>query len=554
MKWVWRILAATLIAALCALPLWQCIQDRLVLHGVAVVVIGALLVLLLFVQRKCPRCGRPFVRLLTRGDVCPRCEPEGLSCAGRAVALAALLGALAVAAAGGAWALGLLGVPLVAAIALGAPAGAAAFAALMMLLNRDLRRAVPALGRGALRQIPALDLAAARRAAGCPGRTVQTERLSVWTDAADDVDRLLVEAAAGAADYVSRLAGRPVGEGLRLRLLCFEREAAFAAYTRGVYWRAGRWAGYCGGLLRRKIVLCRELSEWLPSTLEHIAAHEVTHALTRLLLRRLPPPWLSEGLATLVASWVSPLRHEPAAGLRAWRAAEARGELLDGDRLVAVSYQELAAQVLNWDDPEAAAAVATVYTQGAALVAFLFERDRAAFARFLAAIAGRRHPERRLQAHFGMSPEEATAACIEKTLAEPVPAYEAPPDDIAERIEAELVPLLIDREAEAPDRRLAIRSMSRTGYPWRADALIAVLDDPDESLRIEARRALENMAGKLLCPDPAAWRDWLYGLPDSAVAIARDPAYHRERLPQARIVEPGAPPRDGGARGAADSP
>jgi len=103
-------------------------------------------------------------------------------------------------------------------------------------------------------------------------------------------------------------------------------------------------------------------------------------------------------------------------------------------------------------------------------------------------------------------------------------AREAPPEDVGERVEAELVPVLIDREAEAPDRRLAIRSMSRTGYPWRADALIAVLGDPDESLRTEARRALENMAGKLLGPDPAAWRDWLRGLPDGAVAIARDPA------------------------------
>ena len=155
---------------------------------------------------------------------------------------------------------------------------------------------------------------------------------------------------------------------LPLRRGCSRRLAVLACR------RAGRWAGYCGGLLRRKVVLCRGLSEWLPSTLEHLTARE------------------------------------------------------------------------------------------------------------------------------------------------------APPEDVGERVEAELVPVLIDREAEAPDRRLAIRSMSRTGYPWRADALIAVLGDPDESLRTEARRALENMAGELLGPDPAAWRDWLCGLPDGAVAIARDPA------------------------------
>jgi hypothetical protein len=60
--------------------------------------------------------------------------------------------------------------------------------------------------------------------------------------------------------------------------------------------------------------------------------------------------------------------------------------------------------------------------------------------------------------------------------------------------------------------------MAALGYVWRADALVETLAQGDEVLRLEARRALEDLAGELRGADPDRWRAWLASLPDGTVA------------------------------------
>ena len=64
---------------------------------------------------------------------------------------------------------------------------------------------------------------------------------------------------------------------------------------------------------------------------------------------------------------------------------------------------------------------------------------------------------------------------------------------------------------------MAVRAMGNVGYPWRADVLIAVLEDPDDPMREEAIRALENISGEIHGDDPDGWQEWIRSLPTNVV-------------------------------------
>ncbi|MDP6107550.1 MAG: hypothetical protein QGI33_03840 [Candidatus Brocadiia bacterium] len=73
-------------------------------------------------------------------------------------------------------------------------------------------------------------------------------------------------------------------------MLCSEREAAFGAYGRATDGGAIRAAGYYAGFLCKKVVFCREVADWVPSSFASACAHELTHHLAHCTLgRKLPP-------------------------------------------------------------------------------------------------------------------------------------------------------------------------------------------------------------------------------------------------------------------------
>ncbi len=75
-----------------------------------------------------------------------------------------------------------------------------------------------------------------------------------------------------------------------------------------------------------------------------------------------------------------------------------------------------------------------------------------------------------------------------------------------------MLPLVIDREAEADERRLAIRSLGASGYTWWADLLVDLLEDGDNPMQDEARAALQAISGAGRA-DADTWRRWLETVP-----------------------------------------
>jgi len=104
--------------------------------------------------------------------------------------------------------------------------------------------------------------------------------------------------------------------------------------------------------------------------------------------------------------------------------------------------------------------------------------------------------------------------CMARELDRAVPPYDSPPEAIKQRIESEFVSQIVNGEASPEDRKFAISKLSGSGYPWRADVLIRILDGPDQELRDDALFALESLAGEVRGPRARDWTEWLNSLPD----------------------------------------
>ena len=157
-----------------------------------------------------------------------------------------------------------------------------------------------------------------------------------------------------------------------------------------------------------------------------------------------------------------------------------------------------------------------VYVQSAFLCESLIECDPTSFQEFLAShrrVRTRKKVAKLFEKHFGHPPDAAMDRFLKPVLIREPTAYEAPPEWMQTRIDRELVVPLLDSNASMAGRRLAIRTMGALGYPWRADALIRILEGPEHTLRPEACIALENIAGQLMGSKPELWIDWFGALP-----------------------------------------
>ena len=486
----------------------------LVLVGLAVVFVGVPLLairLLTLGRKKCESCGTIFNPRWSREEtLCAFCKaretPSGtrmpkwrralgwLLLLGAAALLVAMVGAMIQSAGLSAWA--------------AYPAGLLFALGLLLagaLSNKGFRAQFLPTLRFFLLRSERLDFAAARRAAGRPGTVFRRGSLIVWRDAPDDIEGEIQEALTATAAEWSRNAGVSLQTELHLRVFCFEREAGFSAYLGGLHPGTGRWAGCCLG---PRIVVCREVAEFLPSQLGAIVAHEAAHHFTNPLLPRAEPVWLSEGLASVVAERVRKKSFAPGAELRCFRAALARGTLLSGSDLAAVTRAKLAQRMRDWSSLADAAFARLVYDQGTALVRFLLETRAEPFRKFLAHISRSKSPAEFFRECFGLTIDEAVGLWIDGLKAAVVPPHQAPPDELKARIEKELVATVSDRSRPADARRIAIRGMSAGGWAWGTSALVEALDDPDPSLRAEAQRALENISGELRGSAPQSWMEW----------------------------------------------
>lgn len=481
--------------------------------------LGAISFLLLWSVRKCARCGRIFFRLLDGGppDVCTRYCPSRLRWLAAFVAVLFLAG-FAVAVGRNVWHVAIqLGVPEVLCYALGVVAGLGVLVGLACLSGNG-RRALAALGRSLWRIPSSTDFAAARRAGGAEGRLTRFGPMTLWSNASDGAAESLRETAEDTLARFPEITGLPAGFVRPLRVILFEREAAMVRYCRGTPNDGNRVLGAYSGIGRKRAVLSYEAAERPPSTFAGVVAHEVTHHLVHTHLKRMPRPWLSEGLAELLPRDSGARQTAPGGGQRHWLAAHARGSLPDPHVLFRLSYGELGKQIQAWRHLPNARFCAAVYQESALLLWHLHEQHGEALKRFLARCVGEREPERHFADCFAVEPEAALERLRQRLLAATLPPYEVPPEPLRQRMEAEIVPVVRDREGEADDRRLAIRAIGTAGYPCWSDVLIDILQHEPDPWPAEAEWALERIAGEVRSPDLDAWRAWQAGLPQHVLA------------------------------------
>ncbi|MHC5055991.1 MAG: hypothetical protein ACYTKD_14885 [Planctomycetota bacterium] len=497
--------------------------------------------------RKCSECGESFYPVRSRDpqDVCPGCLSEKRSGGGRAGGGGGKGSCLLVTfflACGMAlfeWLLYDLVFPDWTAY----PTGAVLFLFCLIAVSRRWRRVVTVLAELQVRRSERLDLAAAGRAAGRGGTVLRSDGLVMWTDAAGWDGVTVARVFEGACKVFAQVTGLGRAASPPLRAFLFEREEALKRYTHGIADDPGRIAGYYMHWPTRRLLVCADVAERGLLTTRGALAHEFSHHLLRAVVGSTPPPWLDEGTATLVAREVAGMPVEPAAGLRASRVALARKEFLSGGSLLGVARLRLARAMAKSDDLDQWAFVAGFYMQSAGFVQYLHDAHPEPLARFVSRVGRARAQQTCFRESFGVSPGEAMRELVAKIEADEIPPHTAPPEGAREKIETQFVGRIESDLASKTDRRLAIRTMGAAGWAWRADVLIDILERPEDDMRPEALRALENISGELRGDDPAAparptrgdgaparrperrlrrregaWREWLGSLPEGVAA------------------------------------
>jgi hypothetical protein len=255
-----------------------------------------------------------------------------------------------------------------------------------IVVRREGRRAAAAWAHLLARISERLDFRAARLASGRIGVVQRADGFAIWTDVPCDLMAIVNSTSSRTLEEFSRLTGFPARVSRPVRIICFQKESAFASYMRGISPGYGRWRGNYSGRLRKRIVLFHDMFDIPPATFESVLAHELTHHFTRCNLRA-RPLWLQEGLAELVSGRVGDEGATDAPAQHRFKAAMARGQILPGKELYTVGYRLLHKRMKDWRNIEDASYCGRFYAQSAALLAWLRRKDEAAFKRFLAGLA-----------------------------------------------------------------------------------------------------------------------------------------------------------------------
>ncbi len=368
--------------------------------------------------------------------------------------------------------------------------------------------------RQVLDDFSSLQVPEAQRAAGRPGHTFDVGLIRVWTDLAEAVDAEVMDAVDLTLIWYAFLTGFPRAVALPFGMLVFERNKAFDAYVDDQYSDPRPCGGFCSTSFLSLAVLYNAHPEWGAGGVRRTVSHELVHHLMGSHSKTHGPPWLGEGLATLIGEKVGGSA-EYCAGVdqRRLRAADARGDLLAPDEFFGMTYAEYRRHKASSEEAERWERAHTFVLHSASFVRFLHDSHPALLHRVLRSGEVRRPDEFRrspLAADLGRVMSEFLTQLRQADL----PAHEAPSIELKGWIKAELIVRITDPERPLPERRWAVGAMGDIGSPWQSGVLVDILGETDHPLRPDALRALQNIAGEGRSDDPAAWREWLAALPN----------------------------------------
>jgi hypothetical protein len=392
---------------------------------------------------------------------------------------------------------------------------------ILVFARKDDRQAIASWLRLLVRQSEWLDFRAARSASGQKGEVQRADGFVIWTDVPGDWTSTVSTISARTLQEFSRLTGTPAQFSRPVRILFFDKQAAFSRYRAKSTPNFGGPLGVYSGLFRKRVVLLRDMPDKPSPTFESVLTHEMTHHFTRCNIRA-RPLWLDEGLAGLVSRCASDAIVTDAPAQRWLKAALARGQILTGKELFSVTNGGLDKRSKDWRNLEDASYFVRFYAQSAALLGWLRRTDEEGFKRFFAGLGHTRRWIPVFRSCFNQSPEEAVEHWTEELRRSPLLPLPAVPPALEQRVRERPVNVVANAAAPRDERLRAIRWLGGGGYLCGAEALISVLENPADDLRPEAQRALENIAGELLGADPAAWRRWM--LSANALAPVSDTA------------------------------
>lgn len=381
----------------------------------------------------------------------------------------------------------------------------AAIFTLLTIADAGWRRWLLALAVRLARAFEAVDLRAARRAAGLSGTVTQEDGYTLWTDLPASQASAVRDAVKSARAQALALTGGVATWRGHVRVLCFAKHQACRAYTERIAPGYGFVAGYFLPGFPRRIVLCAEWQKLSPDYLAYITAHEAAHHLLWSRVRR--EAWLQEGLATISAG-VTLRFGEPHAAARTLRAAKARGEIGGADGLCQASSVAFRVDVVRGPDPRALDRMRSFYLQSAHFLLFLRSADEERFRRFILSRWAPLGRERLFRQCFGMGSREAVARWRDTIGAQEIPTHAPVPEEVRRCIETEIAPAIKDRTSPRMLRTRGILALVSAGYLCRLDALIDVIEEDDEALRELAIHALQNITGETGRSTAEEWRAW----------------------------------------------
>jgi len=380
---------------------------------------------------------------------------------------------------------------------------------LWLLARRRLLAARQVLDDFSCFQIPE-----AQRAAGRPGHTFDVGLIRVWTDLDEAADQEVEDAVGLTLVWYAFLAGFPRTVASPLGMLIFERGKAFDAYVDDQYSDPRPCSGFCSTSFLSRAVLYNSRPGWGPAGVRRTVSHELVHHLMGSNRNTQGPPWLGEGLATLIGEKVGgPDEYCAGVSQRRLRAADARGDLLAADEFFGMTYSEYRRHKASSEEAAQWEWAHTFALHSASFLRFLHDSHPALLQQVIRSSEARRPDE------FRPSPLAAELArlmgeFLTQLRKAELPAHEAPSTELKGWVKAELILRISDPEKPLPERRWAVGAMGDIGSPWLADVLVDILGEAEHPLRPDALRALQNITGEARSDDPAAWREWLAALPN----------------------------------------
>jgi hypothetical protein len=374
--------------------------------------------------------------------------------------------------------------------------------------NRRLRR-------------PAALARTARSIVSEPGHTLTSDSLTAWWTGPEELGSLIERKSAEVGRRLELLLGPSGSQKLPISICGFAKRQDYVAFQRALKLVATEVDGiYLPGPAPTLLFTTESRHARMADTPALLAQLFTFHTLNGPE-GLVGPTWLQLGLTGYVVRCVDAGGSSRVA--RAALAALKCGRTRDGDSLFRLNGHAFVRLVRDQKDHGRFVELAAIRTQACSLVDYLAGEGaasgrREAFRNYVADLRTGHAGLEALEQRLGVTPERLLSDW-RLWVEQRGPGVHTPPGPkVRARIDAQLLPVVQDRDVEADNRISAIRDLGLLGHAHGASILIDVLDDPEEdpSVLPAVKWALETISGLGPVDSIDNWRAWFDTVPHEA--------------------------------------